>query len=144
MARKMLGRMRSIHSEAFCSLCPSVGKGANLPMPLLFIRSHTVAVRADAPPELQVVLSAETALARVGLEQAALDAGLMVSVDGSHCVASIRTAGVGLPHPDIDICTDGSHVTVTFGNGPSAQLWLALGRLIHSLLPRAHTAESHS
>jgi hypothetical protein len=124
--------------------CPPVGKGVDLPIPPLLITSHTGAVGVGVPSQLQVAVNAESVLARVGMEQAAIDAGLTVSADGAPCVASLRTEGAGLPHPDIDVCTDGSLVTVTVGNEPSDQLWMALGRLIHSLVPRDRAEANHS
>jgi hypothetical protein len=93
---------------------------------------------------LQVILNAESMLAQVGLEQAVYDAGLRVETDAALCVASVRTAGAGLPHPEIDISTDGSRVTMTLANEPSPQLWMALGRLIHGLLSQDQAEVRHS
>jgi hypothetical protein len=92
--------------------------------------------------QLQVALNAESKLAWVGLEQAINDAGLMVGTDGTPCVASIGTEGAGLPHPDVDVSTDGSRVTVILASEPSPQLWTALGRLVHSLLPQVQPGTS--
>ena len=120
------------------------GKGVDLPIPPSLIALHTVATGVCVPSQLQVFLNAESVLARVGLEQAASEVGLRVSADTAACVASLRTEGAGLPHPEIDVCTDGTRVTVTLGNEPSPQLWCALGRLVQILLPSERPEPSHT
>jgi hypothetical protein len=96
------------------------------------------------PSELHVALEAESFLATAGLEQAAHEAGLTLVRPGNPAVASLRTEGAGHPHPDVDVCTDGSRVTVAFGIAPSDELWTALGRLLQSLFSKDQTGTRHS
>ena len=86
------------------------------------------------PSQLRIALDATASLVRTGLEQAAIGAGFVVVPNGCPSVASLRSEDSGRPHPNIDVDTDGSTVTISLRTQPSPELWDALFRLVNDLL----------
>jgi hypothetical protein len=85
---------------------------------------------------ITATLQADSPLARAGLERAAAQANVDVVQPHQDPTMSLRSAGMGQPHPTLDITIDVDRAVITMTAQPSPEAWSA----IHTLL--VHLAQT--
>jgi hypothetical protein len=90
--------------------------------------------RAGSSPT-RVNLVAEDSLLLAGLRRAATEVGMEIVEGETEADLRLRSNGIGVPHPALDVEIHPDRVVVTVTQTPTSEVWTDLDALIEELGP---------
>jgi hypothetical protein len=88
--------------------------------------------RAGSSPT-RVNLVAQDSLQLAGLRRAATEVGMEITEDDAESQLCLRSCGVGVAHPTLDVEIHPDRVVVTVTQTPEARVWMDIDAILEQL-----------